>query len=114
MSYLTTKKFLVIGAIAASFIGVTAYAATSVTHVIDQSKLQFSEKSITVSRGDIIKFTNSDKTAHNILVKDGGMFVDSGLQQPGEPTEVPFTRPGNYKIMCAIHPKMQLDVTVEK
>ncbi len=108
------KRLLLIGVATISLVGVTAFAGTRMTHVVDQSKLQFSEKSITVSRGDVIKFTNSDRTAHNILVQEGGMFVDSGLQQPGEPTEVPFTRPGDYKIMCAIHPKMQLDVTVEK
>ena len=90
------------------------WALSGATHSVDQQKLQFSQSELTIKKGDSIEFTNSDRTAHNILIQSAGMFTDSGLQQPGQPTTVPFTKDGVFKVNCAIHPKMKMTVTVEK
>ena len=58
--------------------------------------------------------TNSDRPAHNILVKDGTTTVNSGLQQPGQPFELPFTKTGTFPVSCGIHPKMKLTVVVRE
>lgn len=104
------RRLTVMAAVASLAIGL-AYAQAG-PHLVDQLKLQFSEPSLTIKKGEKVRFTNSDRTAHNIMVEGGGMAHDSGLQQPGEPTEVPFTKAGTYKISCAIHPKMTMTVTV--
>jgi len=89
-----------------------AWAAAAV-HVVDQSKLQFSVAELTIHQGDTVRFTNSDRPAHNILVTDGKKILNSGLQQPGEPWEVPFPNKGRFPITCGIHPKMKMTIIVE-
>jgi plastocyanin len=82
-------------------------------HVVDQSKLQFSVSEIRIKQGDSVRFMNSDRTAHNILVTDGVRVLNSGLQQPGDPFEVPFDNKGTFPVTCGIHPKMHINVVVE-
>ena len=98
-----------IGLLACSMVALAA----STVHTVDQNKLQFSVSELTIQQGDVIKFTNSDRPAHNILVSDGKKVLNSGLQQPGEPFEVPFPNKGLYNVTCGIHPKMQMTVKVE-
>ena len=100
-----------LGALAAAALVGMAWAQSG-PHIVDQQKLQFSDPLLTIKKGEKVRFTNSDRTAHNIMVESGAMSHDSGLQQPGEPTEVPFTKSGTYKISCAIHPKMTMTITV--
>jgi plastocyanin len=39
---------------------------------------------------------------------------DSGDQQPGSKFDVTFSVPGDYTVLCGIHPKMKLAVHVAK
>ncbi len=94
----------------AALIGAAAAAADA---VVDQSRLQFSVAEITVTRGGVVTFTNSDRVAHNLLVTGGAAMVNSGLQQPGQPFEIPFSEAGRFDVTCGIHPRMKLTVTVE-
>ena len=64
---MSQKLLLCLAACAASL---TASAAPMM-HVVDQSKLQFSLAELKVKQGDTVKFTNSDRLAHNIMVTDG-------------------------------------------
>lgn len=81
--------------------------------IVDQKELQFTEDAITVRRGQVVIFRNSDLSAHNIQVKGQGLSLNSSIQQPGVDFPVPFQRLGLYDISCGIHPKMQMTVTVE-
>ena len=101
-----------LGVIVSSLIVAVAYAAAAV-HEVDQNKLQFSVSDLTIKKGDKVKFLNSDRAAHNIIVTDGGKIMNSGLQQPGEPFEMAFTKSGKFPVSCGIHPKMQMTVNVE-
>lgn len=94
-------------------LGSLAAHAASEMHVVDQSKLQFSVTEIRIKKGDTVRFMNSDRPAHNILVKEGTTVLNSGLQQPGEPFDVPFNTEGTYPVSCGIHPKMHMTVVVE-
>ena len=105
------RKLLILG-VGVSLCSIGAWAASTV-HIVDQNKLQFSVSELTIQQGDTIRFTNSDRPAHNILVTDGTKILNSGLQQPGEPFEVPFPKKGRYPVTCGIHPKMQMTVIVE-
>jgi plastocyanin len=87
--------------------------AASTMHVVDQSKLQFSVSEVKIKKGDTVRFMNSDRPAHNILVTDGTTVLSSGLQQPGEAFEVPFNQEGRFPVTCGIHPKMHMTVVVE-
>ena len=89
-----------------------AYAALAV-HTVDQNKLQFSVSELRIRKGETVRFMNSDRPAHNILVGSGPAMLNSGLQQPGQPFEVPFTKEGTFPVTCGIHPKMRMTVVVE-
>ena len=97
--------------LAGSF-SVAAYAA-STTHDVDQKKLQFNVSELRIKKGDVVRFMNSDRPAHNILVNDGASVLSSGLQQPGQPYTVPFPKTGTFPVTCGIHSKMHMTVIVE-
>jgi plastocyanin len=40
------------------------------------------------------------------------LIFDSGDQQPGTRTDITFATPGDFEVLCAIHPKMRLVVHV--
>ena len=88
-------------------------AALTDTVTVDQKDLAFSVDHMTVDAGTTVTFTNSDRTPHNIMIRNGGMIENSGLQRPGEAHEVLFGKAGEYSLICGIHPKMKLKVTVE-
>lgn len=80
---------------------------------IDQKGLTFSSPSVTVAKGDILNFTNSDTTSHNITISGDGVSLNSGLQQPGVAFKAPMMKEGTYQVVCGIHPKMKMTVTVK-
>ena len=69
-------------------------------------------QSINVKVGDKINFKNADDTAHNIYSTSELKTFDLGSFMPGEVRTVSFEKKGNALVECAIHPQMQLDVTV--
>lgn len=82
-------------------------------HVIDQLNKSFSESSITVNVGDKIKFVNSDSYFHNVYSLSEAAQFDLGSYPKGESRTVSFDKPGKIMAHCAIHPQMQLEITVE-
>jgi len=83
------------------------------TMAVDQKNIAFSVSRLVVKKGDIVTFTNSDPTSHNLLITGDGATVDSGLQKPGVAFEAPFMKSGTYRVTCAIHPKMTMTVVVQ-
>ena len=91
-------------------IPVLAFADTTVT----QSHTTFDVDSASVKVGESIIFTNKDDVTHNIQVVNGdGDTDDKGLQKPGQDIKETFAKAGDYKIRCAIHPKMKMTVAVK-
>lgn len=89
-----------------------AVRAAGVT--IDQSGQRFSEKAVSVSRGDTVVFANKDDVSHNITVlDDNDDSIDLGLQKPGETLSHAFDKDGTFKIRCSIHPSMKMTVSVK-
>jgi plastocyanin len=87
-----------------------ALAASMVT--VDQKNLAFSVPTLEVEKNTIVNFTNSDSIAHNILVSGNGINLNSGLQKPGVAFKAPLTKQGTYQVLCGIHPKMKMTITV--
>lgn len=106
----TTKLALCAAVLLLSAAG-AAYALAR--HQVDQSGLQFSVASLRVARGDMVVFSNHDRSSHNITIHGGAMSFNGGLQRPGQNVEVPFTAAGHYQVMCGIHPRMRMDVEVQ-
>jgi len=97
--------FLVIG-------GAVAAHASATTIV--QSHQSFDKPTLTVRVGDEIDFVNQDTVTHNIQIVDASNSInDRGLQKPGEKVTVTMSTPGEYKVRCAIHPKMRMMLVVQ-
>ncbi len=82
-------------------------------HVISQKGREFRPKTVTVNRGDQIEIVNDDgDLRHHAYIDSDTMTFDSGDQEPGTRTAITFKMPGEFEVLCAIHPKMRLVVTV--
>ena len=89
-----------------------AVRAAQVTEVI-QAGRAFSLKQVTLHRGDSIRFVNADHFLHQVSVEGPGMDVVSDEQEPGTTNTLQFNDAGLFQVMCQIHPKMHLAVTVQ-
>jgi len=103
-------KLMTLAAIVA-FAGGCA-AAVAAERSIGQKGRAFSESAITVKPGDTLTFMNDDNIHHNILSMSPGNEFNLGSQAPGTSTSVTFKTPGEVAVLCAIHPRMKLVVTV--
>jgi plastocyanin len=86
-----------------------AFAATEVIH---QQGRAFSSESITIKKGDTLTFLNDDTVPHNILSTSKGNDFNLGSQLPGSSTDVVFKETGDVLVICAIHPRMKMNVKV--
>ena len=108
----TTKDLIAVSA-AAAVLAVAGGAIAGAMTTIDQKALTFSMPTVSVNKGDILNFTNSDGTSHNITITGDGVSLNSGLQQPGVAFKAPMMKPGSYQVVCGIHPKMKMTVVVK-
>jgi plastocyanin len=88
---------------------VGAFAAE---RTISQKGKVFSESAVTIKKGDTLVFLNDDTVSHNVLSTTSGHNFNLGSQAPGVSTPHNFGKPGEVEVVCAIHPRMKLTVTV--
>jgi len=89
-------------------------AAFAAEHSIMQKGKTFSESNVTLKKGDSLLFVNDDTIHHNILSTTPGSEFNLGSQAPGASTPVTFNKAGEITVLCAIHPRMKLAVTVNE
>ena len=90
---------------------VQAWAADSVD--ITQKNRAFQPKEVEIRRGDALRFVNDDGyLLHHVYSKSDAFSFDTGEQQPGTVVNVSFPTPGSYTVLCGIHPRMRLTVSV--
>lgn len=83
-------------------------------HVISQKNREFKPGDIVIQRGETLQFVNDDgDLLHHIYSNSSAFKFDSGDQQPGSKYDVTFNVVGDYTVLCAIHPKMKLQVHVK-
>ncbi|MGH2446397.1 MAG: cupredoxin domain-containing protein [Candidatus Limnocylindria bacterium] len=78
---------------------------------------QFDPAELTVAVGTEVVWVNADTFAHTVTEGTGGQaaddpIVDEEIAQNGS-VSVVFDEAGTYEITCAIHPSMQMTITVE-
>lgn len=100
---------------AASLGGLLTGAALAVgPYQISQKNRQFQPDRITINRGQTLRFINDDgELLHHAYLKSPDFQFDSGDQKPGSTFEVAFPVAGQFTVLCAIHPKMKLLVSVK-
>jgi plastocyanin len=79
---------------------------------IMQKGRAFSESAVTIKKGETLIFVNDDNIVHNILSASPGNEFNLGSQGPGVSTPVTLNKTGDVAVLCAIHPRMKLTVTV--
>jgi plastocyanin len=92
--------------------GFSVGAALAASHTINQKGRVFSAETLTIKKGEAITFVNDDNVPHNIISTSKGNEFNLGSQPPGASTDVTFKEPGEALVICAIHPRMKLTVTV--
>ena len=99
---------IVTGALAGAALGAAPY-------VISQKDREFKPAQISIKRGEVLRFVNDDgELLHHAYLSTETFSFDSGDQQPGSKFDVTFSVPGDYTVLCGIHPKMKLAVRVAK
>jgi plastocyanin len=81
--------------------------------VVHQKGRQFSVENMTVAQGEQVVFLNDDTVPHNIMSTTPDNAFDLGSQMPGSATPVSFDKAGDVAVLCAIHPRMHLVITVQ-
>jgi plastocyanin len=82
-------------------------------YLISQKNREFHPAVLTVGVGDTVTIVNDDGDLHHhAYVSSRDFNFDSGDQLPGSRTDIVFTVPGQFNVLCGIHPKMRLLVTV--
>jgi plastocyanin len=83
-------------------------------YAVTQKGQQFNPRTLTISRRETVSVINDDgELIHHAYVDSKLFSFDSGDQEPGSTTNIVFTVPGSFVVLCGIHPKMRLDVAVK-
>jgi plastocyanin len=82
--------------------------------IVTQHGRAFEPGDLTVSVGDTVQIVNDDgELIHHAYVSSENFSFDSGDQEPGSKTDVVFSMAGHFTVLCGIHPKMHLRVSVQ-
>lgn len=93
--------------------GGIALADTSKRTSVSQRGRAFSPSALVMQSGDTLEIVNDDgDLVHHAYVDDPEFSFDSGDQEPGAKADIVFTKAGSFDVLCGIHPKMKLVVTV--
>ena len=86
----------------------TAHAADT---MVALKNFDFSPMDVTVTPGSTVTWKNMDGEPHTVASADG-VFRSPALDQ-NDTYQFKFDKPGVYKYICSIHPKMRATITVK-
>ena len=104
----TTETKQTTSVIKTTTIQTTAPAVQKVS--VDIRGFAFSPSALTVKRGTVVTWTNSDSAPHTVTGNNGGPA--SGTLSQGNTYSYTFTSVGTFPYYCAIHPSMNGSITV--
>lgn len=81
------------------------------SHEVAIQNFAFSEKSITIMKGDSIIWTNKDSASHTVTGDNNG--PSSSTLKTNEMYSFTFNTAGTFTYHCAFHPSMKGTVLVE-
>jgi plastocyanin len=105
----TALRLLTIAAIVA-----IASAAVAADFRVVQRDKKFMVDKVDIRVGDTVRFTNDDEVSHNLYSATPGMQFEVRIQQPGQSDKVTFKKAGVALVQCAIHPQMNLRISVAR
>ena len=118
---MTTKKMWIVGLAITVMIAMVLPAGTPSVAANDQpsgasadvkiDNFSFGPKTLTVSVGTTVVWTNRDDIPHTVVSTDG--VFKSKVRDTDEKFSYTFTKAGEYSYYCTIHPKMTGKVVVQ-
>ena len=81
--------------------------------IVSQKDRAFWPNTVELALGQTLSIHNDDQFVHDVLVNSQNFSFDSGEQGIGQNVEIKFPAAGHYRVTCAIHPKMRLEVEVK-
>ena len=98
---------------ATAALAVPALAATKTVRVDDDFFVRAgSTPTVTVNKGDTVKWVWRGDVVHNVVVEKGPVKFSSRTQKTGTYSRV-MKRRGLYSIVCTIHPGMTMKLRVK-
>jgi plastocyanin len=83
-------------------------------YAVSQKGREFTPREVTIKRGESILVVNDDADLrHHAYIDSAKFSFDTGDQEPGSKTSITFPVAGTFEVLCAIHPKMKLNVHVQ-
>jgi plastocyanin len=95
---------------AVSTVGVSSVKAQDANTIV-MKNFDFSPMMLTVKAGTTVTWKNLDGEPHTVVSPDG-VFRSHALDQ-GDAFTFKFDKPGTYKYICSIHPKMRAAIVVQ-
>lgn len=111
---LTAIRISACAAIALGVAAISSAGQAGQVITVEQKGRMFEPTTLEVNVGDTVRIVNNDgDLLHHAYIDSGTFDFDSGEQEPGTSMDIPFTTPGTFEVLCGIHPKMRLVVTVK-
>ena len=110
------RRFVIVFGIVAllAILGPLGFALGSGAKIaISQKGRAFMPDTVQLSPGDTLAIENDDEYVHQVFVDSPNFKFDSGEQDIGQTVDISFPVAGTFQVLCAIHPKMRLDVVVK-
>jgi plastocyanin len=104
------RMFALLAALA--LLGALAVPALAATKSIALRDTFFSPKSVTVKKGTTVKWVWRGRLPHNVTVRKGPAKFHSSTKTKGSFSKK-LTKRGTYRIVCTIHPGMNLTLKVK-
>ena len=82
-------------------------------HQVLMSGYAFSPRTLTITAGDTVTWTNQDQAPHDVETTSGPASVHSPMLSKGGSWSHTFTTPGTYGYVCTVHPGMTAQLVVE-
>jgi plastocyanin len=104
-----------VGIAAAAIVGFGTLVGLALPqYTVSQKGREFNPAQISIRRGETVQIVNDDgDLLHHAYIDSKAFAFDSGDQQPGSRTDITFPVAGTFDVLCAIHPKMKLQVKVQ-
>ena len=109
---MSLRRKVIAGAVLANALALAAVGALAADLRVGQKDQVFTPDTLTLAVGQSLSFVNDDDWDHNVYSDSDGNAFDIGLQAPGTETSVVFDTPSQVLVLCRIHPKMRLRITV--
>ena len=102
-------------ALAVFGLGAVSFAAgDAAPQRITQKGRAFAPGAVALKAGERVEIVNDDgDLVHHAYLDHPDFSFDTGEQTPGSRTIVAFPTRGSFTVLCGIHPKMKVAVTVK-